>query len=226
MKKFNIDEFIWLIVLSLLTLFLVYLVGSGNIYRILSMKIVKYMYFAIGLLAMLIIVQIGKVFTFNSRQDNSNKYLPLIFTLIVGAFLSFNTFEKVDYIENAEGKFTLDINNEIIEITNSNYYIINEIKENPDNYLGKKIMFTGFIYDINAEDDLLFTLAREEIQCCAADAVLLGLEAKGYKGIKEGTWIKAIGEIKKGENYTFDIIEYIKVSKPKEEYFNKHLHEE
>lgn len=226
MKKFNIDEFIWLILLSLLTLFLVYLVGSGNIFRLLSMKIVKYMYFAIGLLVMIIVVQVGKVFTFNSRKDNSNKYIPLIFTLIVGVFLSFNTFESDNYIENNEDKFTLDINNEIIEITNSNYYIISEINENPDSYLGKKIMFTGFIYDIKSEDNLLFTLAREEIQCCAADAVLIGLESKGYKGLKEGTWIKAIGEIKKEDNYIFDIIEYIKVSKPKEEYFNKHLHEE
>ena len=69
MKKFNIDEFIWLLILILLTAFIGYLMMSGYIYNFLSPKTAKNLYIALVILPVLIIVQIFKVISFNTRKE-------------------------------------------------------------------------------------------------------------------------------------------------------------
>ena len=71
MKKFNVDEFIWLLILILITVYISYLMISGDIYNYLSVKTTKNLYIALVILPIFIIVQLMKVISFNSRKDTS-----------------------------------------------------------------------------------------------------------------------------------------------------------
>lgn len=82
MKKFNFNEFIWLLTLIAMEVILIYLFKSKEIYNyleegILSLRIVQ------GIFLIFIAVQIPKVFTFNSRQDESLKALPIILSILI-----------------------------------------------------------------------------------------------------------------------------------------------
>lgn len=82
MKKFNFNEFIWLLTLISMEAILIYLFKSKEIYNyleegILSLRIVQ------GILLIFIVVQIPKVFTFNSRKDDSLEALPIVLSIIV-----------------------------------------------------------------------------------------------------------------------------------------------
>ena len=87
MKKFNVEEFIWLLILILLTLYIGYLMISGDIYNYLSVKTAKNLYILFIILPIFIIVQAMKVISFNSRVDKSFKFIPVIFTLGIGVLL-------------------------------------------------------------------------------------------------------------------------------------------
>lgn len=217
MKKFNVDEFIWLLILILLTSFISYLMISGYIYNFLSVKTARNLYIALVILPILIIVQIFKVISFNTRKDNSITYIPIIFTLAVGVLLLANDFVSTKKISMTDYKFKNSVANEAIEISHENHHIIEEISENGQEFLGKYIIFTGFVHKHNGESK--FILAREEMNCCVADSVIIGLNSICNDVLNEGQWIKALGKIEYNGEYFFNIEEYIKVNPPDNQYF-------
>lgn len=81
MKKFNFNEFITLLILVLITIILGYLVLSKNIYNYLEPSDVKNIYLVVVAMPILIVVQGMKVFTFNSREDKSLSFLPIVIAL-------------------------------------------------------------------------------------------------------------------------------------------------
>ncbi|MBS6502258.1 MAG: membrane-spanning protein [Clostridium sp.] len=217
MKKFNIDEFIWLLILILLTAFIGYLMMSGYIYNFLSPKTAKNLYIALVILPVLIIVQIFKVISFNTRKDNSISYIPIIFTLAIGVFILLNDFVSQEQFSKNDHKFKNSYGNKAIEISYENHHIIEEINESGQEYLGKYIIFTGFVHKHNGEEK--FILAREEMNCCVADSVIIGLNSICQDTLNEGQWIKALGKIEYDGEYYFNIEEYIKVKPPENQYF-------
>ncbi|GAA0085561.1 TIGR03943 family protein [Clostridium sp. CTA-7] len=217
MRKFNVDEFIWLLILILLTIFIAYLMTSGDVYKFLSPKTAKNLYVALGILPILIIVQLFKVITFNSRVDRSISYLPIIFTLMIGVIIIFNNSILNNDLEIDEYKFKSNGINDSLEISYENHHIIDEINENGIDFLGENIVFTGFVHKYNDENK--FILAREEMNCCVADSVIIGLNSFCQDNLKEGQWIKALGKIEYNGEYYFNIIEYIKVNPPDNQYF-------
>lgn len=90
MKKFNVNELIWFLTLLLIEITLVYLFKSKEIYNylevgILNIKIVQYV------ILIFIGFQFPKIFTFNSRRDESLEALPIILSfLIIILFVSRN----------------------------------------------------------------------------------------------------------------------------------------
>lgn len=217
MKKFNVDEFIWLLVLILLTSFIGCLIMSGYIYKFLSIESAKNLYIALVILPMLIIVQLFKVVTFNSRKDNSVSYLPILLTLVVGIIILLNDFSTSNNFNIDNNKFKSNMANAAIEISYENHHIIEKMDEDGERFLGKYIIFTGFVH--KHEEDKEFILAREEMNCCVADAVIIGLESVCEDNLREGQWIKALGKIEYDGSYYFKIIEYIRVNPPNEKYF-------
>ncbi len=94
------------------------------------------------------------------------------------------------------------IKNGTIVVDSENYVTwMEEIYNNLDQYEGKKIQVTGFVYKDNQFGENEFVSARMLMVCCAADMQTIGFLCK-YEGASEltsDTWIKVSGTIEKGE---------------------------
>ena len=64
MKKFNIDELIWFIILILLDLSIVFLIRSGNISNFVSSDMIIYFYLSIIILSIFAVFQFGFIISF------------------------------------------------------------------------------------------------------------------------------------------------------------------
>lgn len=220
MKKFNVDELIWFIILVFLTLSIVFLIKSGNITNFVSVDMIKYFYLSIVILSIFAIVQFSRIFTMRRRMEITNKFLPLTFTLCIGMILLY-IFPLLKN-NNINDEILFNNNNAII-INNNNYEILNEINENRDVYEGKSIVFLGYI-DENKSNLDFTTISREAIKCCQADKEKLQVRAKGIDlNIKEGQWINVYGKICFDEDFYLLIEEYKIQNEPKDIYFHESL---
>ena len=72
MKKFNIDELIWFIILILLDLSILFLIRSGNITNFVSSDMIIYFYLSIIILSIFALFQFGRIFTIKRRVEVTN----------------------------------------------------------------------------------------------------------------------------------------------------------
>ncbi|MEN8075671.1 hypothetical protein ABFP60_01845 [Clostridioides difficile] len=221
MKKFNIDELIWFIILVFLTLSIVFLIRSGNITNFVSVDMIKYFYLSIGILSVFAIFQFSRIFTIRRRVEVTNKFLPLTFTLCVGVVLLY-LFPLLKNNDNIDNEILFN-NNDAIIITNNNYGILSEINENRNAYEGKSIVFLGYV-DENKSNSEFTIISRESIKCCQADKEKVQVRAKGIaSNIKEGQWINICGKICFDESFYILIDDYKIQNEPKDIYFHESL---
>lgn len=215
MRKFNVEEFIWLLILILLTTYIGYLMLSGEVYNYLSVKTAKNLYIVLVILPILIIVQAMKVLSFNSRADTSLKFMPIIFTLIIGVLLLLRGYMYKDSNNNLTS-FNNLFAKDAIEINHETHHILEDLEGDGEEYLNKYIIFTGFVYKYEGEK---FILGREEMNCCAADSYIIGVKTLAKDKFKEGQWIKVLGKISFDGEYYLEVDEYIKINPPSNIYF-------
>lgn len=215
MRKFNVEEFIWLLILILLTTYIGYLMLSGEVYNYLSVKTAKNLYIVLVILPILIIVQAMKVLSFNSRADTSLKFMPIIFTLIIGVLLLLRGYIYKDSNNNLTS-FNNLFAKDAIEINHETHHILEDLEGDGEEYLNKYIIFTGFVYKYEGEK---FILGREEMNCCAADSYIIGVKTLAKDKFKEGQWIKVLGKISFDGEYYLEVDEYIKINPPSNIYF-------
>lgn len=215
MRKFNVEEFIWLLILILLTTYIGYLMLSGEVYNYLSVKTAKNLYIVVVILPILIIVQAMKVLSFNSRVDTSIKFMPIIFTLIIGVLLLLRGYMYKDSNNNLTS-FNNLFAKDAIEINHETHHILEDLEGDGEEYLNKYIIFTGFVYKYEGEK---FILGREEMNCCAADSYIIGVKTLAKDKFKEGQWIKVLGKISFDGEYYLEVDEYIKINPPSNIYF-------
>lgn len=215
MRKFNVEEFIWLLILILLTTYIGYLMLSGEVYNYLSVKTAKNLYIVLVILPILIIVQAMKVVSFNSRVDTSLKFMPIIFTLIIGVLLLLRGYMYKDSNNNLTS-FNNIFAKDAIEINHETHHILEDLEGDGEEYLNKYIIFTGFVYKYEGEK---FILGREEMNCCAADSYIIGVKTLAKDKFKEGQWIKVLGKISFDGEYYLEVDEYIKINPPSNIYF-------
>ena len=101
---------------------------------------------------------------------------------------------------------------EIAEINSENYTnILKEVHENIDTYIGQKISFTGYIYRIADLKENQFILARDMKIDNSNQTVVVGFlsEYNDIKNFKDNTWVRIVGEIKKG--YYYGDIPYLNI---------------
>ena len=219
MKKFNIDELIWFIILVFLTLSIVFLIRSGNITNFVGVDMIKYFYLSIVILSVFSIFQFGRIFTIRRRVEVTNKFIPLTFTLCVGVVLLY-VFPLLKNNDNINNEILFN-NNDAIIITNNNYGILSEINENRNTYEGKSIVFLGYV-DENKSDSEFTIISREYIKCCQADKEKVQVRTKGIdSNIKEGQWINICGKICFDESFYILIDEYKIQNEPKDIYFHE-----
>ncbi|WP_248928068.1 TIGR03943 family putative permease subunit [Paenibacillus hamazuiensis] len=94
-----------------------------------------------------------------------------------------------------------------------------------DQFIGKKLELTGFVYRQEPMTDKQFVVGRFAIQCCSADAAPFGVltDYANAKSFADDTWVKATGTLQKTHFNDMDImllkIEKIeKIEAPKTQY--------
>ena len=248
MRRFNFDEFIWFILLFLLTSLWYYLISSGAVYELINISMVKYSYFALFAFTILTIFQLSKILTYPSRIDKSSKFIPLIFTLFMAVcYFSLNSFSIYnssilsnenevnfnytdDYI-NINSNYTLNQNDNIndgkatIEKTDDNNYISSynliDSLSSDSKYIGKTISIVGYI---NRNDNFpkdTFSISRDEISCCLQDLRTFSILSKENTSLnlKNGSWIKALGIIRYEDgNAYLELIELSLIKEPEKKY--------
>ena len=222
MKKFNIDELIWFIILVLLSLSLVFLIRSGKIKNLVGIDMIIYFYLSIIILSVFAIFQFGRIFTIKRRVETTNKYIPLTFTLCVGVVLLY-VFPLLKGNTDINEELLLKNNADAIIINSENYSILNEIVENKEEYEGKKIVFLGYIDKIKENSDFTI-IARQTVKCCQADKEKIQIKAKGLESnLEEGQWINICGKICFSDEFYILVEEYKLQDEPNDIYFHEHL---
>ena len=112
-------------------------------------------------------------------------------------------------------------NNEIIELTETNYTnILKAANENIDSYVGKKVHVIGYVYRLLDFDKNQFVIARDMKFGENSGALVVGFLSnyKKAKDFPDGAWVEVVGEIKKG-NFNgpiaiLDVISIKETSRP------------
>lgn len=83
-----------------------------------------------------------------------------------------------------------------------------------ENFMGKKVDISGFVYRENDMKEDQFVVSQFAVQCCSADAAPYGLmvESAAGKELKKDTWVKITGILEK-TNYNGNEITKIHASK-------------
>lgn len=114
----------------------------------------------------------------------------------------------------------------LIKVTNLNYTeAVSEINNFPQDYTGKNVVMTGFVFRSPGLTSNQFSLVRYVIMCCTADSLPYGVmcETAAGKNYADGTWLTVEGVIKMskyedGEVPTVKITSMQQIDVPKDPY--------
>ena len=155
------------------------------------------------------------MFVFNLKLNSKKlfKTVLLVSFLIAISLFLLAGFKIVTELlgEKNYNKFEIP-SPEIAEISPENYTnILKEVHDDIDTYIGQKISFTGYIYRISDLKENQFILARDMKIDNSIQTVVVGFlsEYDNIKDLKDNTWVKIVGEIKKG--YYYGDIPYLKI---------------
>jgi putative membrane protein len=130
-----------------------------------------------------------------------------------------------DHSNNShEGTVELDTNKKRVVVEDKNYmFFLNEAYNDCDEYLGKEIEITGFLYRDNSLKKNELVLGRVMMVCCSADTQIVGLLCNYQENFKfnNNTWVRVVGVLQENdssEGVILNILALEKVEKPKNEY--------
>lgn len=152
---------------------------------------------------MFINIKLGKLF----------KIFFIIVAIVIAIFFLISVYRII--IKSGKSS-TSNKSDEVIEITVNNYTnVLKAVHDNIDEYIGKKIKFTGYIYRVFDLTDTQFVLARNMIINSNNQAVIVGFLCNSVdaSNFSNNTWVEVTGIITKG-NYHGDmpIIEAIEIN--------------
>lgn len=222
MKRFNIDEFIWFLTLALLTWIMIYFIRSERISYFINADMIKYFYVSIGILIVFSIFQLRNIFTPRVRTDIANKFLPLIFTIIICVFFLYVMPLMKNYNERdaLRDKNIDDIN--VLNISSDNYKVLSEIESTKEIYNGKKIYMLGFIKRDKFLSEDEWYLSRDVISCCQNDKTTVRIRVKGLDDkYKEGMWVKILGTIQYDDGWYVESLTSEETNEPYDIFFHE-----
>lgn len=156
------------------------------------------------------------MFVFNLKLSSKKLFRTV---LVISLFIAISLFLLAGFKILTELLGEKNYNNfeipspKIAEISPENYTnILKEVHEDIDTYIGQKISFTGYIYRNSDLKENQFILARDMKIDNSSQTVVVGFlsEYNEIKCFEDNTWIKVIGEIKKG--YYYGDIPYLEIS--------------
>lgn len=130
------------------------------------------------------------------------KVCLIILSILIIALLIFTIFRIVSASKNSIPK-----SSEVLEITTEEYTnFLKASHESINNYVGKTVKLTGYIYRLPDFSKNEFVLARTMIIDNSMGSVIVGMlcECEYSSKYDSGSWIEVTGTIKKG-NYNGEI---------------------
>lgn len=151
------------------------------------------------------------------------KILFIIIAIVITLYFVISTVKI--YNNSFKVKDVLNESN-IMYLTAENYTnVLKAVHDNIDNYIGKKICFTGYVYRLSDFKDTEFVLARDMIISSNMRTLIVGFLCN-YKSAVEfesDSWVEIVGEITKGEYHgemPIIMIKEIKnIEKPKDDIY-------
>ena len=219
MKRFNFDEFLWFIVLILLNLSIIYLVFTGKIDFYIGNNMIKYCYITILMISIITIFQFQNIFTSTGSSKLKTKIIPIILALVLGIISIYKqeTFKhnelnkelkesktssvdiKYLYEHELDSKVSKDENNkkETLKINELNPMVLEDIRLNPEKYIGRKLEVDGFVCKESYLNKNQFIIGRIVMTCCAADSKIVGIIGEYDKvyDLHENEKVMAFGKI-------------------------------
>lgn len=216
MRRFNFDEFLCFIIFVLLDISMIYLTVTGKMNFYIGTKMIKYIYITIIILSIITFFQFQNIFTFKRNSNLKIKLLPIVCTIMLGV-ISFNGQETFKHNElNKEfKKSTMDMKylyeheidfyisqqenskKETLRINDNNLMIMDDIRINPEKYIGRKVEVHGFVCKENYLNKNQFIIGNLIVNCCAADSKIIGIVGEYEKayGLYENEKIIAKGKV-------------------------------
>ena len=109
-------------------------------------------------------------------------------------------YERADgTIDEAEEELPFDISQDVIEISDADYAIwYMDAQENYKKYDGKKVEFTGLVYNPDKMKKGVMVPGRFAMTCCIEDVTFLGFKCnyEESKSIAHKSWIHIVAEIR------------------------------
>lgn len=133
---------------------------------------------------------------------NGSKIFKIFISIISIIIISIVIYSIIKVVNLAKSDTCTNNPNEISSISSNNYTnILKNVHDDLDNYLGKKINFTGYVYRSYDFNENEFVLARDMVVSSDFQTVVVGFlcESDKIKNFEDGTWVNLTGEITKGE---------------------------
>ena len=212
MRRLNINQTAWFIILLGLSYYIFYLVITGGISSFIHPRMAPYIYFALGALMVMTGFQATRILGRGERKLKKG-YAVFLLPLVAGLLLNPGKLnEEITRTkgivigpgqtshEHTGGSSVEDsVRNGIITLTEDNFAdVLYSIWSNPEEYTGRRISAEGFVYMDGAMEEKQLILARMIINCCAADSMIVGMAAEyhGQLAINESQWISISGTIR------------------------------
>ena len=163
------------------------------------------------------------MFIYNLNVKQIVKFLLIL--IIIGVIVYFLISAYKIYNNSFKVKDKLDENNTMYLTTQNYTNVLKSVYENIDNYVEKRICFSGYVYKTIDFEETEFVLARDMLVSDNSKSLIVGFlcNYKYAKNFDENSWVEITGKIEKG-NYHGEIpviaVEKIKqIEKPTDDIY-------
>lgn len=206
MRRFNLNELVWGIILIIFSIVIIYFLRTSHIENLVHPRMNKYILLAAIILFLFGIYQLTKVHTISDRIPIKASNLIFVLALFIMIFpvnkdivangLNLGdiklTTEDIGIREEEHEHF---IDNDYIELNEQNFYCnLKEIEKDIDKFIGKKINISGMAYKIKGNEIII---GRIVMSCCIADSQMIAVKGIYKEDIKDGQWVQVTGIIDK-----------------------------
>lgn len=225
-RNYNRDAVYKMILLSGFAVFFFFSVKTGSVLKYVHPRNIPFIKFAMVAMLVIAILLMPEVLKPQRVLVKSRSLILFLIPLTMAISIPAESMEysKLDYgnfiLENSRGNddaLTADMTysdapeyfdrsyeealclfeGTIVMDDNNYFQWIQEIYENMDQYLGKKIQVTGFVFKSEQFDEDLFVPARMMMTCCVADMQPIGLLCvyDQVASLEDGDWIQVRGTL-------------------------------
>jgi putative membrane protein len=222
-KKGTLNQWIWFIILAGFSLYLGRLLFTGDIHYFIHPKMFFFIRFSFVIFLLLCVNQ-GRRILFSKRKEALKAgYILFILPLLLGfavapkglneaaaanrglqlAGSDSSTMESSRQLKASEIIEQLGPE-ETLEVETALYSgIIEDISKRRSLYMGRRIGIEGFVFRFDHFSPDQFIVARMQIVCCAADALLTGIlvQSNEAPSFETSSWVRVEGIIGEREYY-------------------------